>query len=323
MTKLPDVILQNDELRVALSNLGAEIRSIYRIGGAGGAVGAVREEGAGGTVRGEGADGAGGTEYIWQGDARYWADRAIHLFPYIGRLTEGSYEHRGRRYRMDIHGFLKDSEMTVVSASAHEAAFRLESSATTKEQYPFDFRIEVRYRLDAHRLHIEYRVENLGGEAMYFGLGGHPGFRVPLREGETFEDYFIEFPNAERVTRIAMSPQRFATDGRAAFPLQDGRVNLRHSLFDDDAIVLENTGGLVSLRRSSSGTGRIDIAYPDMEYLALWHTPHTDAPFVCIEPWTSLPSRDGIVEELGSQKNLVALAAHGECRRRWSISVSP
>ena len=29
-----------------------------------------------------------GTEYIWQGDPVYWKDRAINLFPYIGRLPE-------------------------------------------------------------------------------------------------------------------------------------------------------------------------------------------------------------------------------------------
>ena len=28
-----------------------------------------------------------GTEYLWQGDPRYWEDRGPNLFPYIARLT--------------------------------------------------------------------------------------------------------------------------------------------------------------------------------------------------------------------------------------------
>ena len=28
---------------------------------------------------------------------------------------------------------------------------------------------------------------------MYFGLGGHPGFNVPLEAGLSFEDYCLEF----------------------------------------------------------------------------------------------------------------------------------
>ena len=26
-------------------------------------------------------------EYLWQGDPAYWPDRALNLFPYIGRMT--------------------------------------------------------------------------------------------------------------------------------------------------------------------------------------------------------------------------------------------
>ena len=35
--------------------------------------------------------GADGTEYLWQGDPKYWSDRALNIFPYVARLTDGSY----------------------------------------------------------------------------------------------------------------------------------------------------------------------------------------------------------------------------------------
>ncbi|MBQ5748637.1 MAG: aldose 1-epimerase family protein, partial [Oscillospiraceae bacterium] len=33
-----------------------------------------------------------GTEYLWQGDSKYWPDRALNIFPFVGRLTNGLYE---------------------------------------------------------------------------------------------------------------------------------------------------------------------------------------------------------------------------------------
>ena len=32
-----------------------------------------------------------GTQFLWNGDAKYWRDRAPVLFPYVARLTDGSY----------------------------------------------------------------------------------------------------------------------------------------------------------------------------------------------------------------------------------------
>ena len=50
-----------------------------------------------------------GTEYLWQGDPKYWEDRALNLFPQIGLCTNNTYTLHGREYKMDIHGFIKDT----------------------------------------------------------------------------------------------------------------------------------------------------------------------------------------------------------------------
>lgn len=54
--------LHNDTLTVTLDACGAVLHSIVK----------------------------GGAEYLWQGNARYWARRDANLFPYVGRLTDGS-----------------------------------------------------------------------------------------------------------------------------------------------------------------------------------------------------------------------------------------
>lgn len=51
------------------------------------------------------------------------------------------------------------------------------------------------------------------------------------------------------------------------------------------------------------------VSYPQMNFLGIWHMPFTDAPYVCIEPWSALPSRKGRIEDLSEQPNLVHLPA--------------
>jgi galactose mutarotase-like enzyme len=319
--------IENRRLRVTISSLGGELQSVT----------ALRDEPQHADAPSADCVGRGrersGVEYLWQGDPAYWSDRAINIFPYIGRLTDGMYRHRGRTYEMDIHGFLKDTDMDVTSKSDDSVTYRMTDTDATRRYYPFSFALELSYRLDSDRLYTMFRVYNTGDEDMYFGLGGHPGFRVPVAGGEAFDDYFLEFPAAKNVTQILMSDACLTTGETRAFPLDGENDNrlppggkehlvlpLRHDLFDRDAIVLGDTGGRVALKSRRSDRG-VDLAYLDMKYLGLWHTPRTDAPFVCIEPWTSLPSRDGVIEELSEQENLITLAAGGEYRNTWSITL--
>ena len=105
------------------------------------------------------------------------------------------------------------------------------------------------------------------------------------------------------------------------FVLEEGvRLPLCHSLFDDDAIILTDMAKRVQLA-SEKAEKEISVTYPDMKYLGIWHRPKTDAPYVCIEPWSSLPSRKGIVEDLETQPGLVHLAAGEEYRNQFEIEV--
>lgn len=64
------------------------------------------------------------------------------------------------------------------------------------------------------------------------------------------------------------------------------------------------------------------VSYPQMPYIGIWHTPGTEAPFVCIEPWSSLPSRENVVEEFSRKKDLIHLAPGRSCKTTWCITIS-
>ena len=259
-------------------------------------------------------------ELIWQGDPKYWDEHGANLFPYIGRMWEGSYTYHGQIYHMDIHGFAKDTEFKLEKNSSTELSFVMEDSEVTLAQYPFHFSMEVKYQLDGKKLHVEYKVENKDKKTMYFGAGGHPGINLPMEAGLSFEDYELEFSRPCEPERILFSSQCFV-EGKSAFALEEGqKLSMRHNLFDEDAIVLEGTSGEVTLK-SEKGERGVRISYPDMPYVGFWHMPHTESPYVCIEPWSSLPSRQGVKEDLEKQENLVSLQAGGVKIFSWTREI--
>ena len=51
------------------------------------------------------------TEYLWQGNPATYRRKAINIFPYVARLTNGTYMLDGKVYKMQAHGFIADMEM--------------------------------------------------------------------------------------------------------------------------------------------------------------------------------------------------------------------
>lgn len=264
---------------------------------------------------------SGGREYLWQGDPRYWQDRAPTLFPFIARLTNNRYRFHGMEYNMNIHGFAAKEEFAVTEQTDRSLTLTLRTTPEIRESYPFDFSLDITYRLDADTLSICYKVENRGLTGMPFAIGGHPGFRVPLDENEQFSDYYLEFSQPCQPDRVGFTPALYLSGQDSPYPLEDGkRICLRHELFDEDAIVLKNMDRQITLRSRISGAG-ITVAYPQMPYLGLWHMPKTDAPYVCIEPWSSLPSRQDVVEEFSCKSDMIQLQPEGVYQNTWTITV--
>lgn len=269
-----------------------------------------------------------GKEYLWQGDPAFWEDRAPNLFPYIARLTKGTYTVHGKEYHLPIHGFLPAAEMKAEAQEESLLVLRLDADESTLACYPFVFTLRIRYELNQDTLRIAYEVENGGEEDMYFGIGGHPGFQAPLEDGLSFEDYFLEFESegqsgtdAQPPVRIGFSPTCFLNGKDEPWPLEKGcRIPLRHDLFDDDAIVLSHTPKTVVLRSEKGGRG-VRVRFPQMPYIGFWHAVKKPAPYVCIEPWSSLPSRQDVVEELSEQPGLIHLEGKGVYRNLWSIQL--
>lgn len=284
--------IQNHHLSVTVNALGAQLWSIKS---------------------------ADGTQYLWQGDETYWKDRALTIFPYVARLWQGSYQMDGQIYRMPNHGFAHQEVFKCLAQTNSKMVFELCDNENTYAQYPRRFVFRVMYELKENALITTYEVENRDNKTMYFGLGGHPGFNVPLEKGKAFEDYQLRFHERCKPIRVGFSEDCFVDGQDKAYPLdQDMILPLRHSLFDDDAIVLKDMAREVTLE--APGCKRsVTVSFPDMAILGIWHWPKKEAPYVCIEPWSSLPSRKGQIEAFETQSDLIALESGKTYRNEWSI----
>ena len=282
------------------------------------------------------------TEYIWIGDATYWKRHAPQLFPCIGRLTNNQYRMDGALHEMGQHGFLRDYELTKVESEEQAGAetvrdaagqagakaetvtslhLQLQSDTSTRQLYDRDWTVDIFYSLCGKTLSVRFQVRNCDTRTMRFGYGIHPGFNVPLNPALRFEDYRLDFHEVSTPKQMELTERYTISGAMHDYALAEGRyLPLQHSLFDHDAIILKDMPHTVTLG-SQKDEKKVTVTFPDMPYLGIWHAPETDAPFVCIEPWSSLPSTDGVVDEFETKPDFITVEPEQTYTNNWSISI--
>ena len=132
-----------------------------------------------------------GINYLWSGDSKYWGRKSPVLFPIEGALKDGKMFVDGKEYHMGQHGFARDMDFEVKKLTKESVCFELKSNTETLEKYPYEFIFRLVYELKEETLVVRYEVENPSDSEMFFGLGAHPAFSVPLGEA-AYDDYYLE-----------------------------------------------------------------------------------------------------------------------------------
>lgn len=180
---------------------------------------------------------AGGREYLWQGDPAVWSGQAPVCFPICGGLRDGSaMTFAGHHVKLARHGFARKQEWKLLSQSENELAMCLasEDNAALLSDYPYPFKLVARYTLEDTAVRVSYEVTNEGTEDMPFFIGGHPGFRCPLDEGEAYTDYELRFEKDEAAELCTAVPSTGLIDvaNRSKNPMVGKTLPLSHELFD-------------------------------------------------------------------------------------------
>ena len=185
----------------------------------------------------------------------------------------------------------------MIEKGGEEVSFSLKSTKETKKKYPFDFELVITYTLEHQELTVNYQVENTGKEEMYFGIGGHPAFNVPLESSLTFEDYYLSFSPKKSRTQIPLAGP-FIDLANKTLAQTNTSFDLTHQLFENDAMIFETKG-----------------------QTAIWSPTPKEAPFVCIEPWCGIADAVDATGQLAEKFGINKLPANELFKTQYMISV--
>ena len=230
----------------------------------------------------------GEAEYLWQGDPKFWPRRAPVLFPIVGCLPNDELPSAQGPVHLKRHGIARTNEHEVVEKTDSQVTFKLVANKSTRENYPFDFELNMTYGVDGTSLKQSFRVKNTGNVDLPFTLGGHPAFNVPMpgSEDEDFDDYALVF--AEKWSpEVPVIDEKGLHDFSHMTQLMenDRELSLSHELIDRHATLVfhdvpKNRVALVG-KKSNHG---VELEFPGFDYLGLW-TANTESPFIAVEPW--------------------------------------
>ncbi|NHM01451.1 aldose 1-epimerase family protein [Flavobacterium difficile] len=246
------ITISNSQLSATLNTVGAELQTLVK----------------------------NNKNYIWQVDETYWNKTSPILFPIVGRLKNDSYTWKDTTYELPRHGFARNREFSIHKMSDHQVIFELDDSESTREVYPFAFKLLIAYTLMDNELVIEYFVRNQSDEVLPFSIGAHPAFAI---EG-SFEDYSLQF-NKEDVFETHHLENESFNGTTTLMATENHTIALNYALFEKDALVFKHLkSNEVILKNKDQAV--LKVNFDHFPYLGIWTK--QNAPFLCIEPWCGL-----------------------------------
>lgn len=260
-------------------------------------------------------------EYIWQADPTIWNSHAPNLFPVIGGLKNGVFNYEGKEYAMPRHGFVRHNKNIQLKEKNNSSLiFELIHSPETLEIYPFKFRFEIGFFLYNKTLTITHKVSNTDSKPLYFSLGGHPAFNVPLFQGETYEDHYLEFDEEMDLNTFLLSDEGLVTNDTSVVVINDRRINLHKDLFAKDALIFKNIPSKkVALKSRISGE-ILSVEYKDFTNLGIWAKP--GAPYVCIEPWLGIADGVNATGDIKTKEGIIELMPSQDFSASFAITIA-
>ena len=252
-----NTVLENENLKIEIATFGAEIQQIINK--------------------------KNNKNYLWNGDKEFWGRRSPVLFPFVGALKNKEYEYDGKKYSMGQHGFARDMEFDLIDKTKNTVLYELKSDEETRKKYPFYFSLKIKYELFENTIKVNWEVENKDSKKMYFSIGAHPAFLVPV---ELRNECFIKFDNISELKNTGLenglANKNNIKNGKII--TNNGYLKIDDDLFKYDALIFEN-----------NQIKEVSLCAPDKEefitvkfdspLVGIWSPYKKGCPFVCIEPW--------------------------------------
>ncbi len=190
------------------------------------------------------------------------------LFPFAGKTRDDTWHLDGAAYHMPFHGLVKNDAFAVREQTASSVTVWIGANVAQHEScYPFDYRLELDYRLDSGVLEAVAAIANLSEQPMPHSFGWHPYFLATDKSA-------LSFSHAMRGRYDYIA----CTDGPPppAMPLSEEW---------DDVLISPSATSFVL--ENAADRYRLECEYDDgHQALVVCTTPENS---VCIEPWRGIP----------------------------------
>lgn len=267
--------LKKDNVEISIKALGAEIKS-FRVDG---------------------------EEMLWNRE-EYWAKSSPILFPFVGTLKDFKYKYKGKEYEINTrHGFARDNIFEVFEKKEDSITFKFSSNENTLKNYPFEFNLYVKYDIIKNGFSMEYIVENLSSENMYFSIGAHPAF---LLDDNYENNNYISFEKEEDAEKYILNDKGLLIGKEKYFSIRENKQNIdiKDYEFKNDAIIFKNLKSKKIYLKNRINNNELAIEFEKFPYIAFWKV--LNAPFICVEPWfgitDSIDTNSNIEEKEGIEK---------------------
>lgn len=256
-------------------------------------------------------------EYMWYGNPKYWGRTSPVLFPIVGTLRNNTYRFKDKEYKMSSHGFARDMEHTLVSQTENEIWFELRQNAETLGKYPFEFVLNLGYRLEGDRLEVLWKVTNPSKDELLFSIGAHPAFLCPIHGEKSKAGYYLAFGGTDEI-RHHGNKGGLAIKEDLRLKLTDGRVKITEEFFDRSTFMIEDKQTSLVAIEDPEGRRFIEVDF-DTPLFAIWSSEGKNAPFICIEPWFGMCDWDGFEGSFEEKSYMQKLAGGEEFNASYGI----
>lgn len=260
-------------------------------------------------------------EFMWNGNPDIWDSHAPNLFPIVGTLKEGKFVYDNASYHLSRHGFARHSDDFVLSYKSHKhLTFTLEYSNETLLNYPFKFEYSVTYELVDNAIKITYTVQNVDDKTIYFSVGGHPAFKCPLYDDETYDDYHLQFdhPETSETHLLNVATGLFNSETESVFTTPTS-IDLTAHIFDKDALVFKDLKSKKVTLESQKHGKILSLDFEDFPFLGIWAKPNGN--FICIEPWQGLSDSEDSNQILKDKEGIIALEKNKTYNASYTIEI--
>ncbi|EJK0464339.1 aldose 1-epimerase family protein [Listeria monocytogenes] len=261
-----------------------------------------------------------GLEYLWNADSKFWGRHSPVLFPTVGRLVEDTYLVDGKPYHLGQHGFARDRDFQVIEQTEKSVRFELDADEDSLAVYPYKFKLSIIYTIEKNTVAVSYEVENTDNKRIYFSIGAHPAFNLPLTDGTTFEDYYLDFGTEENLETLCLEGPYRSGEIKKVVDKPAQYLPLSYDLFKNDALIFEALKQKEMTIKSDKTPHFVKVSFPEFPFVGVW-TVKPGTPFLCIEPWYGIADGAGESVELRDKAGIEHLEPDAVFASEYEITV--